>query len=223
MAVDFYGRTVYNPADTTTAIERRLGTVDAIGNQQNQFAQAQADRVAQAKAAANDLALQQAQTASVNVGTQNMQKMQNSAGSSASAGSVKAGNSFESFKNAIGMQESGGNYKAINKGSGALGKYQVMPNNLAGTKTGWDYAALGYDVTPAQFIGSASIQEKVADKFLQGYYNKYGPAGAAVAWYAGPTAAANYAASGHASTSAQKGGPPVSGYIQDILVKMGLA
>lgn len=224
MAVDFYGRTVYNPADTSTAIQRRFNTIDEIGNQQNQFAQAQADRAKEARQAEIDLKLQQAQTDSVNTGTQNMQRMSNFSPTGGGSSSKTSGSSsFESFKNAIATKESGGNYRAVNPMSGAMGKYQIMPSNIAGNKTGWDYAALGFDVSPAQFIGSAWMQEKVANKFLQGYYNKYGPAGAAVAWYAGPSAAAKYVASGKAGTNGQAGGhPSVSSYIQDILRKMGL-
>lgn len=57
---------------------------------------------------------------------------------------------------------------------------------------------------------------------LQGYYNQYGPAGAAVAWYAGPNAAQAYAAGHGASNSSQGNYPAVSGYVQSILSKMGL-
>lgn len=224
MAVDFYGRTVYNSAnDSAAAIQRRLGIIDDIGQQQNQFIAQKVQRDKQAQQDDINLKLQQAATEGVNQGTQNMQRLQ-SAGSTSlrSSKPSSAGNSFESFKNAIGQQESGGNYGAVNRGSGAMGKYQIMPSNIAGNKSGWDYQALGYDVTPAQFISSPQIQEKIASKFLQGYYQKYGPAGAAVAWYAGPSAAQRYASSGRASNSRESGGPPVSGYIQDILNKMGL-
>lgn len=224
MAVDFYGRTVYNSAtDPAAPIQRRLNIIDDIGQQQNQFVADKAQRDSQARQAAINLRLQNLATEGVNKGTQNMQRVQTAGNTAIRSGNTSAaGNSFESFKNAIGQQESGGNYKSVNKSSGALGKYQIMPSNLAGTKTGWDYQALGYDVTPAQFIASPQLQEKVASKFLSGYYQKYGPAGAAVAWYAGPSAAQRYASSGRASNASQGGYPPVSGYIQDILNKMGL-
>lgn len=224
MAVDFYGRTVYNSAnDSTDALERRLGIIDDMGEQQNQFAEDKADREKQARQAAINLRLQQAATEGVNKGTQNMQSMQNEGDTARRSSGGGAGNSFEAFKAAIGRQESGNNYGARNSMSGAMGKYQIMPANIAGNKTGWDYQALGYDVTPQQFISSPQIQEKVAGKFLQGYYNKYGPAGAAVAWYAGPSAAQKYVRSGKAGTNGQAGGhPSVSSYIQDILNKMGL-
>jgi len=222
MAVDFYGRTVYESANDPATLQRRLGIIDDMGQQQNQFVDDKVQRQKQARQAAINLKLQNLATEGVNQGTQNMQSLQN-AGSTSMRSSNGAGNSFEAFKNAIGQQESSGNYGAVNKGSGAMGKYQIMPANIAGNKTGWDYQALGYDVTPAQFIASPQLQEKVASKFLQGYYTKYGPAGAAVAWYAGPSAAQKYANSGAAGTNGQAGGnPSVSSYIQDILNKMGL-
>lgn len=224
MAVDFYGRTVYNSAnDSADSLQRRLNIIDDMGQQQNQFAADKAERDSQARQAAINLRLQKAATEGINQGTQNMQSMQNTGDTSIRSNNKSAGNSFEAFKNAIGQQESGGNYSSVNKGSGAMGKYQIMPSNIVGNKTGWDYQALGYDVTPSQFISSPQLQEKVASKFLQGYYQKYGPAGAAVAWYAGPSAAQKYASSGKAGTNGQAGGnPSVSSYIQDILNKMGL-
>ncbi len=131
---------------------------------------------------------------------------------------------FQRFMNAISKQESGGNYGAINKMSGAMGKYQIMPSNILGTHRGWDWEVLGRDINTADFINSPQIQEQIASAKLQGYYNKYGPAGAAVAWYAGPQAAQNYVRSGKASTRGEAGGhPSVSRYVQDILRKLGYA
>jgi hypothetical protein len=228
MAVDYYGKTVFDKADINTPANQTLGFVDQIGEQQNQFVQEQANRAKAARQAAIDLRLQQAKTAAVEKGTQDQKKMQQAntdAQTSMQPNSTSTGSgSFKSFKDAIAKQESGSTgYKAINALSGAMGKYQIMPSNLAGQKSGWDYQALGYDVSPAQFIASPEIQEKIADKFLQGYYNKYGPAGAAVAWYAGPNAANKYVAGQAAGTNGQAGGhPSVSSYIQSILDKMGL-
>ena len=96
--------------------------------------------------------------------------------------------SFGSFLNAIAGRESGGNYSARNRSSGAMGKYQIMPGNLGGRHSGWDYEALGRDVTPAQFMQSPKLQEAIARYKLQQYFNRYGAWGAAVAWYAGPGA-----------------------------------
>lgn len=89
--------------------------------------------------------------------------------------------SKEAFLWAIGQEESGGKYTARNKSSGAIGKYQVMPSNVAA----WTKRALGYSMTPAQFAASPSAQEKVAQVILGGYFDKYGPEGAASVWFSG--------------------------------------
>lgn len=72
--------------------------------------------------------------------------------------------SLSAFLWAIGQEESGGNYSATNP-SGALGKYQVMSGNVAG----WTRRALGYSLTPSQFLHSPAAQEKVAQVILGGY------------------------------------------------------
>lgn len=127
--------------------------------------------------------------------------------------------SFDAFMNAIGSKESGGNYRARNKSSGALGKYQIMPGNLGGKKSGWDYEALGRDVTPGQFMASPQIQEAIARYKLQQYYNKYGARGAAIAWYAGP-GALKY--SSGSLNRGQNGYPSINSYARDILKRLGL-
>lgn len=125
--------------------------------------------------------------------------------------------SFDNFKSAISGQESGGSYKAVNKSSGALGKYQIMPANLGGTRSGWDYEALGKDITPQQFLSTPQIQEQIASYKLREYYNKYGPAGAAVAWYAGPGAVSRAN-----SNTSQGAYPSINAYKNSILRRMGL-
>ena len=130
---------------------------------------------------------------------------------------------FGRFMQSISAQESGGSYGARNPMSGAMGKYQIMPANIAGSG-GWDKEVLGYNITPAQFMASPQIQEKIASAKLQQYYSAYGPAGAAIAWYAGPGAAQKYVRGGGASSRGEAGGhPSVSGYMQSILRRMGLA
>src|ERR1044072_3626270 len=89
---------------------------------------------------------------------------------------------FSQFMAGISAQESGGNYSAVNKQSGALGKYQVMPSNVPG----WSKQVLGYSISASQFLRSPSLQEKIVSGILHGYFNKWGPRGAAAAWYAGP-------------------------------------
>lgn len=199
--------------DYDTAIKRRWDTIDNMGIAQTTWTRQQAQRQAASLAQQRSMDIAQAQLASQNVSNQNNSTMQNSG---------DAGTNFGSFQNAIAQQESGGNYGAVNKSSGALGKYQVMPSNLAGAGRGWDYEALGYDVTPQQYLQSSQIQDAVAGKKLSTYYQQYGPAGAAIAWYAGPSAADKYVNSGHASTGGQGAYPSVNSYYQQILKKMGL-
>lgn len=148
-----------------------------------------------------------------------MQQGQNNANSI--AGSIKQGGSsgFDAFMRAIGQKESSGNYGAVNKNSGALGKYQIMPGNFVG-KGGWDYNALGYDVTANQFLKSPQIQEAVAKYQLQKYYDKYGPAGASIAWYAGPGAAQKYANTGKVSNFAQGIYPSIAAYMNAIVGRL---
>lgn len=126
------------------------------------------------------------------------------------------GKSFENFVNAITGQESGGNYNARNRSSGAMGRYQIMPSNIRGTGKGWDYEALGRDISESQFMGNPKLQDAIARYKLQQYYNKYGPRGAAIAWYAGPGMV------GRAGNKSQGAYPTINQYANAILKRMGL-
>ena len=53
--------------------------------------------------------------------------------------------------------ESGGDFNAVNKHSGALGYGQVMPANVPD----WTRQALGYSMTPRQFLNNPEAQMKV--------------------------------------------------------------
>ncbi|MVN88642.1 tape measure protein [Deinococcus sp. HMF7620] len=101
-------------------------------------------------------------------------------------GKMTTDDTLKALLTAIFGQESAGNYGAFNPDSGALGKYQVMPQHLLysdarydpsrntaawakrnmdnrGVKgEGWDFMALGRDVTPAQFMRSPEIQEAIS-------------------------------------------------------------
>ena len=119
---------------------------------------------------------------------------------------------FNQFMKGISIQESGGNYSARNKQSGALGKYQVMPSNVAG----WSRQVLGYSITPNQFLHSPDLQEKIVSGILHGYFNKYGARGAAAAWYAGP---GNHNLD--QSTRSQYGGPSIKSYVDSVINHAG--
>lgn len=156
----------------------------------------------------------------VNVNLPNVQGFNpgggNNVGSNAKGGPTPSG-TFGKFIAAITGQESGGNYNARNGSSGAMGRYQIMPGNLGGKHSGWDYEALGYDVSPGQFMGSPQIQDAIAQYKLRQYYQKWGPWGAAVAWYAGPGAV------GRANKNKSQGAyPTINNYANSILRRMGL-
>lgn len=120
---------------------------------------------------------------------------------------------FGQFVNAIAGKESGGSYSARNGDSGAMGKYQIMPANIAGPG-GWDMEILGRNITPEQFMANPALQDKIALGKLRQYYNKYGVRGAASAWYSGdPNKWQN--------SSPQGGYPSIAAYVQDIIRRMG--
>lgn len=128
--------------------------------------------------------------------------------------------SFAAFMNSIVGQESGGNYNARNPSSGAMGKYQVMPSNLGGKGSGWDYEALGRDVSVSQYMKSPQLQDAIAQYKLKSYYDKWGPAGAAVAWYAGPGKVSGYLANPGKYTNPQGAYPSIANYVNSILKGM---
>ena len=91
------------------------------------------------------------------------------------------------YAGAIASIESGGNYGILGpttkSGDRAYGKYQVMGNNIPS----WTKEVLGAPMTPQEFLKNPDAQEQVfAHKFGK-YVEKYGPEGAARAWFAGLT------------------------------------
>ena len=66
-------------------------------------------------------------------------------------------------------------------GDRAHGKYQVMGANIPE----WSRAALGRAMTPSEFLANPDAQEAVFKHRFGQYVNKYGPTGAAKAWFAG--------------------------------------
>ena len=129
-------------------------------------------------------------------------------------GGSTGGNEFEALTRSIAHHESNNNYQAVNQHSGALGKYQIMPFNISS----WSRQALGYTISPSQFLSSPQYQEQIARHQLRNYYNQYGSAGAAVAWYAGPGAANRFVSSGYASQGREANNyPSVYGYLNNIM------
>lgn len=118
---------------------------------------------------------------------------------------------------AIKAQESGGNYGAVNKDSGAAGGFQVMPSNFIQSGSGWDMEALGRDISLAEFMNSPQIQDQIARYKLGQYLKKYGSAAAAaVAWYGGPGAVSHM----YDKTTQAGGYPSLYAYWQSVLSKM---
>lgn len=81
--------------------------------------------------------------------------------------------------------ESGGRYDALGPmlrgGRQALGKYQIMEENLPE----WGRAAIGRPVTRDEFLKSPEIQDAIFNHRFGQYVKKYGPSGASRAWFAG--------------------------------------
>ncbi len=86
---------------------------------------------------------------------------------------------------AISSIESGGNYGAIGPatkdGDRAFGRYQVMGKNIPQ----WTQEATGTAMTPRQFLADPRAQDAVFRHQFGKYADKYGPEGAAKAWFAG--------------------------------------
>jgi hypothetical protein len=90
------------------------------------------------------------------------------------------------YGDAIASIESGGNYgvlgPATKGGDRAYGKYQIMGTNIAP----WSKEILGTSLTPQEFLGNPEAQDAIFQGKFNQYVNKYGPEGAARAWFAGP-------------------------------------
>lgn len=95
---------------------------------------------------------------------------------------------MQQYRDAIASIESrgSGDYAAIGpthrKLGRALGRYQVMEANIGP----WSREALGREVTPDEFLASPEIQDAIFNHRFGQYVERYGPQGAAEAWFAGP-------------------------------------
>ncbi|MFA6984627.1 MAG: hypothetical protein WC213_00275 [Arenimonas sp.] len=89
------------------------------------------------------------------------------------------------YGNAISSIESGGKYDALGPvtktGDRAYGKYQVMGANVGP----WSREVLGQELTPQAFVASPQAQDTIFNAKFGQYAQKYGPEGAAKAWFAG--------------------------------------
>jgi len=93
-----------------------------------------------------------------------------------------------SYRDAIASIESAGSgdYKAVGpthpKMGRALGRYQIMEANVGP----WSREVLGREVTPDEFMANPQLQDAIFDGKFNSYVQKFGPEGAAQAWFAGP-------------------------------------
>lgn len=101
------------------------------------------------------------------------------------------------FRRAVIGKESGGNFKAVNPDSGALGYGQVMPYNVGP----WTARFFGRRLTPAQYLRNPQAQVAVMDGVMGEYLQQQLAAGfkgtvairrAAAMWYGGPKGAKLY-------------------------------
>lgn len=92
------------------------------------------------------------------------------------------------YLDAIAAIESGGKFDALGpvlkSGDRAYGRYQVMGANIGP----WTKEILGFEMTPQQFFDSPEAQDAVFQGKFGQYVQKYGPEGAAQAWFGGPGA-----------------------------------
>jgi hypothetical protein len=70
---------------------------------------------------------------------------------------------------AIQSQESGGNPRAVNTRTGAMGLYQILPSNITGTGKGWDKECLRQDLTTSQFLSNAQLQHEITGCKMRQY------------------------------------------------------
>ena len=100
------------------------------------------------------------------------------------------GGDIDDIMNRLSSVESGGNYQALGPtvetgmyaGERAMGKYQVMPGNIPA----WSKEALGYEVSPEDFLSNPDIQEAIVRDRISKNYAKYGNAeDVASVWFTG--------------------------------------
>jgi hypothetical protein len=122
------------------------------------------------------------------------------------------GYSLNALLRALGAQESGNRYGATNP-SGALGRWQVMRGNIAGSG-GWDMEALHRNITPGQFLNNPRLQNAIVRYKFGNYLRKYGAKGALSAWYSGDPNRWKHGGGGGA------GYPSVYNYVMEVLNRL---
>ena len=125
--------------------------------------------------------------------------------------------SLLNFGNAIAGIESGGRYDAlgpVTKGDRAYGKFQVMGANVGP----WTEKFYGRRLTPDEFLASPEAQDAVFQGQFGSYVQKYGPEGAAKAWFAGEKGMKNPNAKDVLGTSVADYGAKFMGRLGDAVM-----
>lgn len=127
-------------------------------------------------------------------------------------GSIKISNqqSLDAFKKSITNQESG-NYKEVNKDSGALGAYQIMPFHLS---------KIGLTDTPAdrqKYLNTPELQDKLFNIIITNLGNQFNGDAAkmAAAYYGGNGGAAKVGTP--AGDAPQDKYPSINSYVNSVL------
>lgn len=135
---------------------------------------------------------------------------------------------IDMLRNAIIGQESAGDAAIVNEDSGALGLGQVMPENLAGDGRGWDYEALGRDLTPEEFLADPDAQTKIINHQLAKIFDAQVAAGkseeeavrrTAATWYSGDPNKADDATPQNWQGDPDKEYPSIKDYSDEVLAR----
>lgn len=130
------------------------------------------------------------------------------------------------LRNAIITQESSGDAAIVNKDSGALGYGQVLPENLAGEGKGWDFEALGRDLTPDEFLADPDAQTRIINHQLSTIYEMQIAEGhsddeatrrTAAEWYSGQADKADDTAVQYWDGDPSKAYPSIKDYSDEVL------
>lgn len=104
---------------------------------------------------------------------------------SPSSAAGPASRPMEAYAGTISGIESGGDYSQLGpvtkRGDRAYGKYQVMGANVGP----WTKEVLGKEMSAQEFLANPQAQDAVFNAKFGQYAKKYGPEGAARAWFAG--------------------------------------
>lgn len=140
-------------------------------------------------------------------------------GSGPVSGSTTGGDLLTRLMAAIAGKESGSRYGVTNPDSGALGKYQIMPFNLAN----WARDAGLPTPSRSQFLNDPQMQETMARVQFQNALSRYGgDVGQVAAWWYGGEGGRKAYVRGGGNRQEAGGYPSIQGYVAAILAAMGM-